>query len=92
MDRTNRNPEILLYTGIGRSPYFYGSRRHGVAMVPIEYADLGTQFELETPHGGTSAMVVEEPFITPVKAEQQLSPSAAGETKAEQDASAAESE
>src|SRR5918998_6478919 len=26
----NENPGILLYTRLFRSPYFYGSRRHGV--------------------------------------------------------------
>jgi glycine cleavage system aminomethyltransferase T len=45
----------------------------GYAMVPIEYADLGTEFEVETPHGRTSAVVVEKPFVTPEKAEQKLS-------------------
>jgi hypothetical protein len=67
-------------------------RNIGFAMVPIEYAELGTQFELETPHGRTSATVAEKPFITPEKAEQQLSRSADGQTKAEQDASPAERE
>ena len=35
MDQTNRNPEILLYTRIHKSPYFYGSRKHGVAMYSV---------------------------------------------------------
>jgi glycine cleavage system aminomethyltransferase T len=48
----------------------------GFAMVPIEYADLGTEFEVETPTDRTSAVVVEKPFIKPEKAEQKLSRSA----------------
>ncbi len=35
MDQTNPNPEILLYTRIHKSPYFYGSRKHGVAMYSV---------------------------------------------------------
>ena len=50
----------------------------GLAMVPVEYTDLGTELEVETPHGRESAVVVEKPFITPAKAEQELSSSAAG--------------
>jgi glycine cleavage system aminomethyltransferase T len=29
------NPEILLYTRLRRSPFFYGSRQHGVAMYSV---------------------------------------------------------
>ena len=39
----------------------------GFAMVPSEHADLGTEFEVETPHGVESALVVEKPFIDPEK-------------------------
>jgi glycine cleavage system aminomethyltransferase T len=35
MGEINRHPEILLYTRIHKSPYFYGSRRHGVAMYSV---------------------------------------------------------
>jgi aminomethyltransferase len=49
----------------------------GFAMVPIEYSELGRRFEVETPHGRTSAVVVEKPFFKPEKAEQQLKPSSA---------------
>jgi glycine cleavage system aminomethyltransferase T len=35
MDEINHHPEILLYTRIHKSPYFYGSRRHGVAMYSV---------------------------------------------------------
>jgi glycine cleavage system aminomethyltransferase T len=35
LDRTEHNPEILLYTRVKKSPYFYGSRRHGVAMYSV---------------------------------------------------------
>ena len=28
----NEHPKILLYTRIRKSPFFYASRRHGVAM------------------------------------------------------------
>jgi aminomethyltransferase len=31
-DRVNPNPGVLLYTRIRKSPYYYGSRRHGVAL------------------------------------------------------------
>jgi glycine cleavage system aminomethyltransferase T len=31
-DRVNPNPGVLLYTRISKSPYYYGSRRHGVAL------------------------------------------------------------
>jgi glycine cleavage system aminomethyltransferase T len=49
----------------------------GYSMVPIEYTDLGTEFEVETPHGRTNAVVVEKPFIKPDQAEQELKPSTA---------------
>ncbi len=39
----------------------------GYAMVPIELADLGTDLEVETPGGRTSAVVVQKPFIDPKK-------------------------
>jgi aminomethyltransferase len=39
----------------------------GYAMVPSEHADLGTEFEVETPHGVEGAVVVEKPFIDPEK-------------------------
>jgi aminomethyltransferase len=39
----------------------------GYAMVPIELADLGTDLEVETPDGRTSAVVVQKPFIDPKK-------------------------
>jgi aminomethyltransferase len=39
----------------------------GYAMVPIEFADLGTDLEVETPGGRTSAVVVQKPFIDPKK-------------------------
>jgi glycine cleavage system aminomethyltransferase T len=31
-NRVNLNPGVLLYTRIKKSPYYYGSRRHGVAL------------------------------------------------------------
>jgi glycine cleavage system aminomethyltransferase T len=34
-DRVNPNPGILLYTRIKKSPYYYGSRRHGVALYSV---------------------------------------------------------
>jgi glycine cleavage system aminomethyltransferase T len=34
-DRINPNPGILLYTRIKKSPYYYGSRRHGVALYSV---------------------------------------------------------
>lgn len=39
----------------------------GYAMVPVELTELGTEMEVETPHGRTSAVVVEKPFIDPKK-------------------------
>jgi aminomethyltransferase len=40
----------------------------GYAMVPIEYADLGTELVVETPQAGkTSAVVVRKPFVDPEK-------------------------
>jgi glycine cleavage system aminomethyltransferase T len=32
LPQVNEHPEVLLYTRIRKSPYFYASRRHGVAM------------------------------------------------------------
>ena len=32
MPEINEHPEVLLYSRIRRSPYFYASRRHGVPM------------------------------------------------------------
>jgi aminomethyltransferase len=39
----------------------------GYAMVPIEYTELGTELEVETPAERTSAVVVRRPFIDPEK-------------------------
>lgn len=39
----------------------------GYAIVPVELTELGTEMEVETPHGRTSAVVVEKPFIDPKK-------------------------
>jgi glycine cleavage system aminomethyltransferase T len=39
----------------------------GYAMLPIEFTELGTDMDVETPHGRTSAVVVEKPFIDPRK-------------------------
>jgi aminomethyltransferase len=39
----------------------------GYAMVPIEYAELGTELEVERPAERTSAVVVRRPFIDPEK-------------------------
>jgi glycine cleavage system aminomethyltransferase T len=35
LTRANEHPEILLYTRIRKSPYFYASRRHGVQMYSV---------------------------------------------------------
>jgi glycine cleavage system aminomethyltransferase T len=41
----------------------------GFAMVPIEYAEFGTELEVETPQGGrVDAVVVRKPFVDPEKA------------------------
>jgi glycine cleavage system aminomethyltransferase T len=42
-------------------------------MVLIEYAELGTELEVETPQERPIAPVAEKPFYKPEKAEQQLS-------------------
>ena len=34
-------------------------------MVPIAFAELGTELEVEVPSGRTSAVVVQKPFIDP---------------------------
>jgi hypothetical protein len=39
----------------------------GYAMVPIEFAELGTELAVETPDERTSAIVVRKPFIDPRK-------------------------
>jgi len=39
----------------------------GYAMVPIEYTQLGTKLEVETPRERTTAVVVPRPFIDPDK-------------------------
>jgi len=39
----------------------------GFAMLPIEQADMGNKFEVETQHGRTWAMTVPKPFIDPKK-------------------------
>jgi len=39
----------------------------GYAMVPVEYAALGTEFEVETPGGAARAVVVPMPFVDPGK-------------------------
>jgi glycine cleavage system aminomethyltransferase T len=49
----------------------------GYAIVPIEHTEIGTDLEVETPHGREDAMVVEKPFVKPEKAEQELKPSTA---------------
>ena len=35
MPQVNEHPEILLYTRIRKSPYFYASRRHGVQLYSV---------------------------------------------------------
>jgi glycine cleavage system aminomethyltransferase T len=35
MTQVNEHPEILIYTRIRKSPYFYASRRHGVRMFSV---------------------------------------------------------
>jgi glycine cleavage system aminomethyltransferase T len=53
----------------------------GFAMVPIEFAELGTELEVERPDGTTSAVVVEKPFIDPKKEtpKQELASAAGGQ-------------
>jgi hypothetical protein len=35
LSQVNENPEILLYSRIRKSPFFYASRQHGVAMYSV---------------------------------------------------------
>jgi aminomethyltransferase len=42
-------------------------RNIGYAMVPVEFAELGTELEVETPRERTPAVVVRRPFIDPEK-------------------------
>ena len=35
MTQVNEHPEILLYSRLRKSPYFYASRRHGIAMYSV---------------------------------------------------------
>ena len=35
IDRTNPEPKILQYPRLRRGPFFYGSRKHGVAMYSV---------------------------------------------------------
>jgi glycine cleavage system aminomethyltransferase T len=42
-------------------------RNIGFAMLPIERADMGSKYEVETPHGRTWAVTVPKPFIDPAK-------------------------
>jgi glycine cleavage system aminomethyltransferase T len=39
----------------------------GFAMVPIDFEDLGTTLEVDTPSGRSKAVVVERPFVDPTK-------------------------
>ena len=39
----------------------------GFAMLPIEHADMGNRFDVETPHGRQGAVTVPKPFIDPKK-------------------------
>jgi glycine cleavage system aminomethyltransferase T len=42
-------------------------RNIGFAMIPAELTELGTELEVETPHGRSAAVVVEKPFVDPKK-------------------------
>ncbi|MFQ6047142.1 MAG: glycine cleavage T C-terminal barrel domain-containing protein [Gemmatimonadales bacterium] len=42
-------------------------RNIGYAMVPVEYAELGTVLSADVPEGGRTATVVEKPFVDPLK-------------------------
>jgi glycine cleavage system aminomethyltransferase T len=41
----------------------------GYAMLPVRLTELGTQVEVDTPHGRAPATVVPKPFIDPTKAQ-----------------------
>jgi aminomethyltransferase len=44
----------------------------GYAMVPVEYAELGTELTVERPDETVAAVVADRVFIKPEKAEQHL--------------------
>jgi glycine cleavage system aminomethyltransferase T len=46
----------------------------GYAMLPIRLTELGTEVEVDTPAGRTSAVVVERPFIDPQKETPRQTP------------------
>ncbi|MBA2691819.1 MAG: glycine cleavage system protein T [Rubrobacter sp.] len=46
----------------------------GFAMVPVGYAEIGTELAVETPHERTDAVVADRLFFRPEHAEQKLSP------------------
>jgi aminomethyltransferase len=50
----------------------------GYAMVPLEFTELGTELEVETPKEKTSAVVVRRPFIDPEKEVPKQDLTAAG--------------
>jgi len=60
-----RGREIGRVTSAIHSPRL--KKNIGYAMVPIEYADRGTEFVVEHPTGRRNATVVEKPFIDPGK-------------------------
>jgi glycine cleavage system aminomethyltransferase T len=52
----------------------------GFAMVPIEFAEFGTELEIETPSERTSGVVVRRPFIDPEKEVPKQDLATAGST------------
>jgi aminomethyltransferase len=52
-------------TSACRSPRL--EKNIGLAMVPVELSELGTEFEVDAPGGRTEAVVVPKPFVDPKK-------------------------
>jgi aminomethyltransferase len=61
-----RGKEIGRVTSAIHSPRL--KKNVGYAMVPVEFSDLGTGFEVIHPSGPRTATVVKKPFIDPAKA------------------------
>lgn len=60
-----RGREIGRVTSAIHSPRL--KKNIGYAMVPIEYADIGTEIQVEHPEGPRDGVVVKKPFIDPKK-------------------------
>jgi len=60
-----QNEQVGVVTSACYSPRL--QKNIGYAMLPIEYAQMGTKLEVQTPNERTSAVVVRKPFVDPSK-------------------------